>query len=135
MSRKSARESAMKLIFQMDINTGDVRETLDSYYESTSLEFTPVEKEYIEDCVKGIADNKEELDETLKKYLKGWTLSRIARVELAILRLAVYEITKRDDIPNIVSVNEAIELAKIYGGENSANFINGVLGNLVKEKQ
>ena len=79
----------------------------------------------------GIAEKKDELDEKIKTYLKGWTMDRISKTDLAILRLAVYEMLYREDIPCKVSINEAIELAKAFCEETSPAFINGVLAGVV----
>jgi N utilization substance protein B len=133
MSRKSARETAMKLIYQIDINDCESGEVLSSFYENNEDELNDEEKEYIEGCVKGVKENLSLIDNYIEKYLKGWKINRIARVELAIMRLSVYEMIAREDVPDIVAVNEAVELARTYGGENSTQFVNGVLGNLIKE--
>jgi N utilization substance protein B len=134
MSRKSARESTMKLIYQMDINHMEVEELLENFYDSSEETFSAQEKSYIKDCLAGIIENKENIDKAIESHLNSsWKLSRVAKVELAILRLAVYEMLYREDVPNKVAVNEAIELAKQYSGEDSGTFVNGVLGSLIKE--
>ncbi len=134
MSRKSARESAMKLIYQIDINQVEVDELLENFYDSSEDSFSNQEKNYIKECIDGVIENKEHINQTIEGHLKSsWKLSRIAKVELAILRLGVYEMLYRDDVPDKVAVNEAIELAKLYCGEDSGTFVNGVLGSLIKE--
>ncbi|EHJ48704.1 NusB antitermination factor [Solidesulfovibrio carbinoliphilus subsp. oakridgensis] len=84
------------------------------------------------ELVQGVWQNQRELDALIVKFSKNWKLSRIAKVELTILRLALYEILHRSDIPLRVALNEAIELAKRYGDENSRNFINGILDAVAK---
>lgn len=134
MSRKSARETTMKLIYQMDINHSQAEELLENFYDSSEATFSDQEKSYIKECLCGITENKEHIDKTIESHLKSnWKLSRIAKVELAILRLAVFEMLYRDDVPDKAAVNEAIELAKLYCGEDSGAFVNGVLGSLIKE--
>lgn len=134
MSRKSARESTMKLVYQMDINHMKAEELLESFFESSEEKFSDQDKCYIRECITGILENKEHIDNVIECHLKSsWKLSRIAKVELAILRLAVYEMLYRDDVPGKAAVNEAIELAKLYCGEESGTFVNGVLGSLIKE--
>jgi len=134
MSRKSARESTMKLIYQMDINHMEPEELIETFFDSTEENFSDQDKSYIRECINGIVENKERIDNAIESHLKSsWKLSRIAKVELAILRLAVYEMLYRDDVPDKAAVNEAIELAKLYCGEESGTFINGVLGSLIKE--
>ena len=133
MSRKVARESAMKLIYQMDINSQSPEELLESFYENEEQPVSSEDKAFIDDHLNGFVKEKDKIDTYIEKYLKGWKLNRIAKVDLAIMRLAVYEMLYRTDVPNIVAVNEAIELAKTFGGDNSASFVNGILGNLIKE--
>lgn len=100
--------------------------------ESTDLD--EVDMGYIIRLLKGIQDNEKKIDETIEKYLSNWKLNRLAKVDLAILRLATYEILFEENIPNKVSINEAVELAKKYGEDKSPAFINAVLDKIVKEQ-
>ena len=89
---------------------------------------------YIQSVINGVDEKQSELDELISQHLKkGWTLRRISKVALSILRLAVYEMKYVDDVPQKVAINEAVNLAKEYGGEEDARFINGVLGAIVKD--
>jgi transcription antitermination protein NusB len=136
MSRKMARETAMKLLYQMDIGGASPEEIIRDYNENYEGEGTVLgtdEREYIENCVEGTFKELKNIDKLIERYSKEWKINRIAKVELSIMRLSIYEMANRDDIPNAVSVNEAIELAKKFGGENSSVFINGILGNIMKE--
>lgn len=134
MSRKIARELAFKVIFSVDFqHENEDVEKLIMNLEDETKEITQEDKGYINDIVKGVMAKKEELDEKIRKYLKGWTMDRISKTDLAILRLAIYEITYRDDIPYKVSVNEAVELAKTFSDSTSSSFINGVLAGVVTE--
>ncbi|TDT61943.1 transcription antitermination factor NusB [Fonticella tunisiensis] len=133
MSRKSARETAMKLVYQMDLNETGAEETLKNFYDHGGEDLWDDEREYIENCVKGVYENLNKIDNYIEKYSKNWKINRIAKVDLAIMRLAIYEMLYRDDVPDVVAVDEAVELSKEYGGENSYSFINGVLGNVIKE--
>lgn len=90
--------------------------------------------EYITRVLKGITDNNKIINENINKYLINWTLDRLSKIDSAILRLAIYEIIFEEEIPSIVSVNEAIELAKEYSQDITGAFINGVLGKLVQER-
>ena len=81
--------------------------------------------------MKGILEHKTEIDEAINTYAEGWSVERIAKVDIAILRLAVYEILFAEDIPNRVAVNEAVELAKEFSSDKSPSFINGILGKVV----
>lgn len=134
MSRKMARETAMKLLYQMDIGGSRPAEVINDFYENhEGKELNDEEKEYIENCITGTYDSLKSIDELIEKYSKEWKINRIAKVDLSIMRLAIYEMINRNDIPKVVAVNEAIELAKKFSGENSSNFINGLLGNIIKE--
>lgn len=133
MSRKWAREKAMTLIYQVDVNVNKAQDTINNFFEHEEAEMSSEDKEYITECVTGVEENLKEINDLIEKYSKGWKLNRIAKVDLAILRLSVYEMLKRSDVPNVVAVNEAIELAKKFGGENSASFVNGILGSAIKE--
>lgn len=133
MSRKWAREAAMKVLYQMDVTSIDSKEALDDFEENVEVKFNEEDRDFIFSCVKGTEENISKIDEYIEKYSKGWKINRIAKVDLAIMRLAIYEMLYREDVPNVVAVNEAIELAKKFGGDNSPNFINGILGNVIKE--
>ncbi|HEY8361425.1 MAG TPA: transcription antitermination factor NusB [Tissierellaceae bacterium] len=130
MGRKQAREGTMKLIYQMEINDDFSDEALSSFLENFS--FDQAEKEYITDAYVKIKDNLKTIDTYIENTLDGWKINRLAKVDLAILRVALYEILYRDDIPIEVSINEAIEIAKKYSNEDSYRFINGVLGSIVR---
>lgn len=133
MSRKAARELVMKMIFQMDLSNSTSQEIITMIEEENEIKDLEEQKEYIFDCIKGVETNKSKIDEYIEKYSKGWKINRIAKVDLAIMRLAIYEMLNREDVPNAVAIDEAIELAKRYGGDNSPAFINGILGNIIKE--
>ncbi|MBU5426660.1 transcription antitermination factor NusB [Tissierella pigra] len=130
MGRKQAREGTMKLLYQMSVNEDFSDEALDVYF--TEYTFDESEKEYILDAINQIKQNVDSIDNYIEKHLEGWNIHRIAKVDLAVLRIAVYEIIYRKDIPVQVSINEAIETVKRYSTEESFKFINGVLGGLVR---
>lgn len=134
MSRKIARELAFKVVFSMDFqHESEEIENLILNLKKETKDINEEDTEYIRNIVQGVLEKKEELDEKIKKYLKGWTMDRISRADLAILRLATYEILYREDIPYKVSVNEAVELAKIFSDSTSSSFVNGVLAGIVSE--
>ena len=151
MSRKLAREIAFKIVFSNNFQFEEVEENelreklLNNIIEDGELSeseesknsgdnvISAEDKKYIEQVTKGVSEKIEELDYKIKPYLKGWTMDRIGKTDLAILRLAVYEIFYREDIPYKVSINEAVELAKKYGMDNSPGFINGILANIAKQ--
>ncbi|MBR2885452.1 MAG: transcription antitermination factor NusB [Clostridia bacterium] len=141
MSRALAREDAFKLVFEMkisDISADDalsyLYKTVEKSNEMWAQDFVSVaSRKYIEGVVKGIEEKEEEINAIIEGKLKDWTIQRISKVNLAILQLSIYEIKYMDDIPYKVSANEAIKLAKEYGGNESGAFINGVLGAVINE--
>lgn len=138
MSRKVARELAFKIIFaenfqNEEINTEEVMTALIKENEHMD-EVNKEDMEYIKEITHGVYTNIASLDEMIEKHLKGWTMERICKTDLAILRLAIYEIIHREDIPDKVSVNEAVELAKAFSEDSSPSFINGVLAGILNKK-
>lgn len=138
MSRTLARETAFKALFQLDFNHGEIdeREIYESLAIGTAIEAAEddgkLNKEnlqYIGKTVKNVMAHLEEIDEMIKSHLrKNWTLSRLASADRNILRLAVYELKFAEDkVPVGVAINEAVELAKKYGTDDSGRFVNGVL--------
>jgi transcription antitermination protein NusB len=133
MNRRKSREAAMKLIYEMLIKKESFEEIFEDFKEHTEEDISELDMEYISTTLKGVTENIELIDTTISNYLINWKLDRLSKIDLAILRLAVYEITFEEDIPSIVSVNEAIELAKEYSQDITGAFINGVLGRLVEK--
>lgn len=137
MSRKVAREVAFKVIFELAFQHDEkalklfekMIETSDEKYE-----ITEEDNIYVNEIIAGIQENEASIDEKIKSRLKeDWSFERISKIDIAILRLAIYEIIYRKDIPCKVSVNEAVELAKIFSEETSPCFINGILAEILKE--
>ncbi|KXZ18547.1 N utilization substance protein B [Bacillus nakamurai] len=124
MKRRTAREKALQALFQIDVSdiapNEAIRHALDE--EKTDS--------FFEQLVYGVIEHQIQLDEMISGHLVNWKLDRIANVDRAILRLAVYEMVYADDIPANVSLNEAIELAKRFGDDKAAKFVNGVLSNI-----
>ena len=135
MSRKDARDNAFKCVYEYEFNKEkSIEEILNSCYEEN--EVNDSEKEYIDEVVKGVAQNIEKIDENILKHLKNWSISRIAKIDLAILRVAIYEICYMSNvIPFKVSINEAVELAKKYGNPDSKSFVNGLLAKVIEDKK
>lgn len=133
MKRSEIRELAFKLIYSLEIQKIDnLDEQIDLYIENN--EITDKEAiEYIKDCIKGIEKNKETILQTIQNSLmQEWKIERISKINLSLLKLAIYEI-KYKDIPYKVEINEVVELAKTYGEDTSSKFINGALAKVVKE--
>ena len=133
MNRSTMREEAFKVIYSLEIQKEtDKKEQIGLYIESNHIESEEAKK-YIEDAILGIEKNIEEIDNLIKINLReNWKIERISKIDLSILRLAIYEI-KYKEIPYKVAINEAVELAKKYGEDTSKNFVNGILASIVKE--
>jgi len=131
MSRRTAREHIFKIIFQTEFyKEEEIDEAIEIYKENIEKS-NESDMKFIKSEIKGIMENKGVIDDTINRYAQGWEVSRLAKVDLAILRLAVYEILYADDIPNRVAVNEAVELTKMFSSDKSPAFVNGVLGRVV----
>ena len=130
MSRKRARIGVMQALFSMDLNDDFSTDKLDLFMENH--EFQGDEVDYIKRTVPDILDKLDLVDETIEKNLKGWTMARLAKVDRQILRIAVYEFLYKDDIPEEVSINEAVEIARLYSSNEAPKFINGILGTIYR---
>ena len=134
MSRKKARDNAFKCIYELEfIKDKNLEDILFNCYEENNN--TSEEKEYIEMILKGVKDNIKNIDDIILSKLKNWSLDRIAKIDLAILRLAIYEILYVDSIPDKVNANEAVEIAKTYGNNDSKSFVNGVIAKVIEDKE
>jgi N utilization substance protein B len=133
MARKPAREAAMSLLYQKIFNQSIEENYLRALEDmSSDLVLDELDLPYINDILHGFDNHKDEIDNIIRANSEGWKFDRISKVDLSILRLALYEIKYRDDIPDSVAVNEAVELGKKYGGEKSGAFINGILGTYLR---
>lgn len=128
MTRKMAREEAFILIFEKAFNDGTVEEILELASQVRDLE----PDDYINRVFKGVYDNIEELDGIISENAVGWKINRISKTALSVLRLSIFEIKYLEDIPNSVSINEAVELCKKYATKEDASFVNGILSTVVK---
>ena len=134
MSRKKARDNAFKCVYELEFGRDEnIEKILKNCYEENNNNAD--EKEYIESVLKGIKENLAEIDNIILSKLKSWSFDRIAKIDLAILRLAIYEIKYIEDIPEKVSANEAVELAKTYGNNDSKSFVNGVIAIVIESKE
>jgi len=132
MSRKTAREHCMKALFQMSMqNDFDINKIEEDILEEPLEE---KQREYMYKVLGEVITHIKDLDELIEGYSKGWKINRISKVDLAILRLAFGEILYIEEVPYPVAINEAIELAKKFNSEESAAFVNGILGKYVEDK-
>lgn len=123
--RRRAREAAIQYHFWRDLQHGETPERIDDFWEFCPA--TPHVREFAQPLIEGMMTRLPEIDERIRKYCENYNLNRISAVDRNILRLAIYEMLYRDDIPPVVSINEAIELAKTFGGAESGRFVNGIL--------
>ena len=130
--RSLAREIAMKMLYAASLGGG---ETMDEVLEQSEQADTlsDSDKTFLENLVAGVTDRQEELDAVIGKYAQGWALNRLGKVDLTILRMAVYELMCMPEIPVGATINEAVELAKRYAEDKSSGFINGILGSAARE--
>lgn len=146
MLRNTAREIAIHLSYELNFASRDIPEMLDNRLSEESFSALaeecnlyealpgPKQMEYIRGLVTGVAMHQGELDGYIEKYAVGWKFSRIPMMAVAIMRIAMYEVMYRQDIPTGVAINEAVEIAKKYETEETVRFINGILGSFVREE-
>jgi transcription antitermination factor NusB len=129
--RRRARELAIQVLFHMECNPGDPGESFDRVCGS----FGPPKevRAYSREVVAGVWENKAALDRLIRRASKNWRVERMSRVDRNILRIAIYEVVYREDVPPKVSIDEAVELGKRYGTEESGAFINGILDHIYNE--
>jgi transcription antitermination protein NusB len=130
MSRHIARELAFKILFQTDVGRNPWQEVLPRTIEENNL--PEKSRIFLEQLVKGTIQELKSIDSEIIKYAQDWKLERMANTDRNILRMAIYEIKFLKEIPTGVSINEAVELAKRYGDDESGKFVNGILGNIVR---
>ena len=128
MSRREIREQIFKMLFLIEFHESEeMPEQMELFLEEEEIE----ENTYIQEKYQKIVEKLNEIDEAINEKATGWKTSRMSKVDLALLRLAVYEIRYDEEIPEGVAINEAVELAKKYGTDGSPAFINGVLAKFV----
>lgn len=128
MKRSLIREYAFMFLYQLEIQNKNIEMQKEYFLSEYSIPDSQIE--FFNKRIAGINKNKTALDKTLEPYLVKWTLDRLPRVDISILRLALYEIQSEPDIPNNVAISEAVRLAKKYSGEESKSYINAILGNI-----
>ncbi len=143
MSRRQAREAALQALFQLDFNRPDEEEQREAYEtlaidtalsEAEGEPLTKKDRSYVESLVSGTRSHLEEIDSMISSHAKGWKLERMAAVDRNLARLAVFEMCFAEDkLAPGIAINEAVELAKKYGTDDSGRYINGILNALVKK--
>ncbi|OLS41754.1 transcription antitermination factor NusB [Bacillus sp. MRMR6] len=128
MKRRTAREKALQALFQIDVSNTEPASAIEHVLEGESGD------DYLVKLVLGVVEHKEEIDPLIKEHLEKWTIDRLATVDRNLLRIAIYELKfAKNEVPENVVLDEAIEIAKIYGDDQSSRFINGLLSK-VKHK-
>ncbi len=133
MTRKEAREQCFILMFEYEVQKNSPDEMLE--YLFTEVADPGNQKDYIETVLNTAVKNLETIDKTIETNTKGWKITRLPKVSLSVLRVAVCEMLYMDDIPDSISINEAVELAKKYHDEKNGKFVNGVLASVFKGKE
>ncbi len=133
-NRHLSRTIAMQTLYQWDFNNEEEAD-LDKLLEYNLQEFAPgfEDEGFSKHLIDGVLKNKKEIDELIRKYATEWPIEQITIIDRNILRIGIYELKFDPEIPSKVAINEAIEVAKTYGGESSGKFVNGVLGAIYKE--
>lgn len=129
MKRQKAREQAFLLIFEQNFKDETLEEIIDLAKVARNIQIY----EFAEDLFYGVNEHIEDIDKLIEENIKGWKKDRISKVSLSALRIAVYEMLYREDIPISVSINEAVNLVKTYSVKDEASFVNGILGSISKE--
>ncbi len=128
MGRRELREQIFLLLFRVEFNTPEeMPAQIRMFFEDDETVYSEKDEEYITSKYERIVEKLPELDELLKEKSEGWDIKRIGKVELTVMRLALYEMQHDDDVPVSVAINEAVELAKKFGQDNSGGFVNAIL--------
>lgn len=128
MNRRALREQIFKLLFRIEFNSEEeMKQQCDFFFEDSENPVSEDDMKYIQNKYDNIIIHRKEIDDLINKKAKGWTTERMGKVDLTVIRLAVYEILFDEDVPASVAINEAVELAKKFGQDESYGFVNGVL--------
>ena len=136
MNRRTLREQVFKLLFRVEFNSKEeMEEQCRLFLEHEEMEISETDADYIVGKYTAIHDRLEELDAMINEKAKGWSTDRMGKVDLTIIRLAVYEMKYDESVPQGVAINEAVELAKKFGLDESSGFVNGVLAKFASEAE
>jgi transcription antitermination protein NusB len=129
--RHEARQLAVQFLFQRDFNRGDLETALQDFWQDKKA--GPKARQFTEDLIRGVEQHMAEIDERITKYAEHWDLKRMGAVDRNVIRVGLYEMMFRRDIPPVVSINEAVEIAKELSGLESGRFANGILDRACKD--
>ncbi|MBM4142267.1 MAG: transcription antitermination factor NusB [Lentisphaerae bacterium] len=130
-TRRQNRECAVQLLFQLDMNPAEPDKAFPAFWAERRAD--PEARQFTEDLVRGVLQNLPQVDEMLTRCTEHWQIGRMGTVERSVLRLALYEMLFRRDIPAVVSINEAVDIAKYFSSSESGRFVNGILDRARKE--
>lgn len=131
--RRQAREWAVQLLFQTEFNPDNLDQALADFWNDEAKKPSARDTTYVNEVVHGVVEKRREVDRTISKYTQNWDVDRLGVLDRTVLRVAVYEMLFRNDIPPVVSINEAVEIAKAYISKEAGRFVNGVLDRIQKE--
>lgn len=136
MNRRMARENVLKILFEIDVGGKPAEDALADFFENIGINLNNVSDRnliYIKETVEGTVKNRKEIDSIIEEFTIDWKLDRLANVDKNVLRFSIFEILFKDDIPIQATINEAVELTKKYNTEEAGKFVNGILGEIVKQ--
>jgi N utilization substance protein B len=136
MNRRMARENVLKILFEIDVGGKPAEDALADFFENIGINLNNVSDRnliYIKETVEGTVKNRKEIDSIIEEFTIDWKLERLANVDKNVLRFSIFEILFKDDIPIQATINEAVELTKKYNTEEAGKFVNGILGEIVKQ--
>ena len=135
-SRRKGRELVLTLLYREEFSDDkNIKRAIENIIRLDTEQTGSNVKDFAEDLFRGVLANGEIIDKLLEKYLEHWEINRVAVIDKSIMKMAIYEILLRDDIPDVVSIDEAVDLAKKYSTENSGGFVNGILDRIRKDKK
>ncbi len=130
-TRRQAREWALQFLFQRDFNSGEIDAALADFWHDKQADDGV--RRFTEELIRGVESNLREIDAFIQKYTDHWDVKRMGAVDRNVIRTALYEMLKRDDVPPIVSINEAVDIAKSYSSNESGKFVNGILDRALRD--
>lgn len=130
-SRRQTREWILQLLFQLDMNPSDLSEVWEEFWKDYSP--SPAAKRYVEEVVTGVMENLDTIDRLIKEYARNWEVVRMGVVDRNVMRMAIYEMKYREDVPPVVSINEAVDIARYFSTGDSARFVNGILDHALRD--
>jgi N utilization substance protein B len=131
-ARHSGREAALQMLFQIELSGATSDDAIDLFWRSFDAEADPDGRLYADEAVRGVAAAREDLDRQIVQASANWRIERMARVDRNVLRLGAWELLYRRDVPRAVILDEAVELAKAFGTDDSSAFVNGVLNRIAE---